>query len=154
MYWARDKVLAAADGLSEEEYGRENGFTYKSIRGILTHTLGGEEVWLSRPRLETPGPFISEDEVPDLESLRQRWTVAEQKQRAYLAELTDAGVAADVSFKGRDGAEQSMPAWQILTLVFHHTVQHRSEAAEALTMIGRSPGGVDLMFYTRERSPA
>jgi uncharacterized damage-inducible protein DinB len=41
--------------------------------------------------------------------------------------------------------------WQILTMEFHHTVQHRSEAAEALTMLGHSPGDLDMMFYTRER---
>ena len=64
--------------------------------------------------------------------------------------MTDADVAADVVFSGRDGVERRIPRWQLLTLVFHHTVQHRSEAAEALTMIGRSPGDVDLLVYTRE----
>ena len=84
-------------------------------------------------------------------SLRARWAEEEAKHRAYLAKLTDAEVAADVVFTGRDGSERRIPRWQILTLVYHHTMQHRSEAAEALTMVGHSPGDIDLLVYTRER---
>jgi uncharacterized damage-inducible protein DinB len=43
-----------------------------------------------------------------------------------------------------------VPRWQLLTLVYHHTTQHRSVAAEALTMIGHSPGDFDLLVFTRE----
>jgi uncharacterized damage-inducible protein DinB len=151
LYWARDKVLMAAAELSEEEYTRDVGFTYHSVRGILTHALAGEAIWLPRAWREQPGPFITEDEVPTLAALRERWGVEESKQRAYLAKLTDSEAASSVTFKGRDGNDRKLPVWQILTMEFHHTVQHRSEAAEALTMLGRAPGDMDLMFYTRER---
>ncbi len=150
IYWARDRILNAVDGISEEEYARENGFVYKSIRGILAHALSGESVWLPRVRDEQ-GSLTSEDEVATRALLRSRWAAEEATQRAYLATLTDAEVAADVVFTGRDGNERRIPRWQILTLVFHHTVQHRSEAAEALSMIGHSPGDMDLLVYTRER---
>ncbi|HEU0073048.1 MAG TPA: DinB family protein [Dehalococcoidia bacterium] len=151
LYWARDKVLAAAEGLSEEEYKRDVGFTYHSVRGILTHALAGEAVWLPRAWREQPGPFLHEDDVPTLAALRERWQAEESKQRAYLAKLTDAEAAGSVTFKGRDGNDRTLPVWQILTMEFHHTVQHRSEAAEALTILGHSPGDLDLVFYTRER---
>ena len=151
MYWARDRVLAAASELSDEEFARENGFTYKSIRGILTHALGGESIWLPRLRGEPPGPFLRPEDVPDVATLRARWAEQEAKQRAYLQKLTDAEVSADVVYTGRDGAERRTPSWQLLTLIYHHTTQHRSEAAEALTMVGHSPGDMDLLVYVRER---
>jgi uncharacterized damage-inducible protein DinB len=150
LYWARDKVLTAAEGMTDEDFGRDNGFTYKSLRGILVHALAGEAMWCARVRGDQPGPFLSEDAVPTVSALREAWREAESKQRAYLDKMTDADVAADVVFAGRDGVERRIPRWQLLTLVFHHTVQHRSEAAEALTMIGRSPGDMDLLVYTRE----
>ncbi len=49
-WWARDRILAAADGLTEAEYGRPNGFTYGSLRGILTHTLDAEALWVGQVR--------------------------------------------------------------------------------------------------------
>jgi uncharacterized damage-inducible protein DinB len=149
MCWARDKVLAAAESLSEDELSRDRGFTYKSIRGILAHTLGGETVWLPRLRGEPPA-LTRADDVPDMATLRAKWAEAEAAHRAYLAELTDEEVAGDLVFTGRDGQERHVPRWQILTLVYHHTTQHRSEAAEALTMAGHSPGDMDLMVFTRE----
>jgi uncharacterized damage-inducible protein DinB len=157
LYWARDKVLAAGEGISEEEYAKPNGFTYGSIRGILSHCLGGEVIWLSRARGDVtaglgppPGPLLPEN-VPTVEALRTRWQDEESKHMTFLAGLKDDDIEADVLFRGRDGAEVRWPLWQILTLVYHHTIQHRSEAAEALTMVGRSPGNLDFMVYMRER---
>jgi uncharacterized damage-inducible protein DinB len=150
LYWARDKVLAASDGMTDEEFGRENGFTYKNVRGILLHALAGETLWCARIRGDHPVPAFAPEAQPSVAELRAAWLAAEANQRAYLEKMTDADVAADVVFSGRDGVERRIPRWQLLTLVFHHTVQHRSEAAEALTMIGRSPGDMDLMVYTRE----
>jgi uncharacterized damage-inducible protein DinB len=150
MCWARDKILAAAGGLSEEEYTRDAGWTYKSIHGILAHTLGGETVWFPRLRGEQPSMTRPED-VPTREALKAKWAEEESKHRAYLDELTDADIAADMVFTGRDGQERRIPRWQILTLVYHHTTQHRSEAAEALSMLGHSPGDFDLLVFTRER---
>jgi uncharacterized damage-inducible protein DinB len=149
MCWARDRILTAAEGLSQEEYTREGAWTYKSIGGILAHTLGGETVWLPRLRGDAPAMTRLED-APDVATLRSKWAEAESAHRAYLAKLTDAEVASDLVFTGRDGQERRVPRWQILTLVYHHTTQHRSEAAEALTMIGHSPGDFDLMVFTRE----
>jgi uncharacterized damage-inducible protein DinB len=149
MCWARDKVLAAAEGLSQEEYTREGAWTYKSIGGILAHTLGGETVWLPRLRGDPPAMTRLED-APDVATLRSKWAAEEAAQRAYLSKLTDEEVAGNLVFTGRDGQERRVPRWQILTLVYHHTTQHRSEAAEALTMAGHSPGDMDLMVFTRE----
>jgi uncharacterized damage-inducible protein DinB len=145
--WARDKVLGAAGKLSKEEYTRDVGLTYGSLRGILTHALGGEAVWLSRASGDRPAPFPTVDDVPTLTALRERWADEESKQRAYLATLTDADLSEDVAFKTRDGTDRALPRWQILTMQSLHTTQHRSEAAEALTMLGHSPGDMDFVLY-------
>jgi uncharacterized damage-inducible protein DinB len=152
-YWARDRVLAAADGMTEDEYGRETGFTYKSIRGMLTHTLTAEIMWSGRARGETPNfaDLPNEQSLPTVEALSERWAKAESLQRSHLQSLQDDDLQKDVVFTGRDGNEFRQPLWQILTLVYSHAIQHRSEAAEALTMVGRSPGNLDFMVYVRER---
>ena len=151
LCWSRDKVLDAAEGLSEEAYLQNVGLTYQSLRGILTHTLGGEAIWLSRAAGEPPGPFVREEEVPTLAALRERWDAEVSRQRRYLASLTDAAVIESVAFKTRDGTERTLPRWQILTMQTMHTIQHRSEAAEALTMLGHSPGDMDFVLYVWER---
>jgi uncharacterized damage-inducible protein DinB len=68
--------------------------------------------------------------------------------RAYLATLTDAALAGDLVWRAADGDERRLSnLWLSLAHVVNHSTQHRSEAAEALTMIGRSPGDLDLGDY-------
>lgn len=43
-----------------------------------------------------------------------------------------------------------MPLWDMMWHVVNHSMQHRSEAAMALTALGRSPGDVDLLDYLDE----
>jgi uncharacterized damage-inducible protein DinB len=51
----------------------------------------------------------------------------------------------------RDGQEIRLPnLWLTLAHVVNHSTQHRSEAAEALTMMGHSPGDLDLGLYGGE----
>jgi len=149
-YWARDRVLAAMDGLGEAEFARPNGFTYGSIRGILRHTLWAEATWLQRWQRQQPDPLL-EAQVATVEALRDRWRAEEAKMRAYLNALTDTDIDADVALIRRDGSNLLMPRWELLTQVALHSVAHRAEAAEALTLIGRSPGDLDILFYFRER---
>ena len=54
----------------------------------------------------------------------------------------------------RNGEERRTALWVLLTHVVNHGTQHRSEAAEALTLVGRSPGSLDLTSYVWEQSAA
>ena len=68
--------------------------------------------------------------------------------RAFLAALSDAQLDAALTWRGRDGQQRQLSSlWLGLAHVANHSTQHRSEAAEALTMIGRSPGDLDLLVY-------
>jgi hypothetical protein len=39
-----------------------------------------------------------------------------------------------------------------MTQILNHGTQHRSEAAEALTMVGRSPGDLDFSLFIQQRA--
>ena len=74
-YWARDRLFAAAQGMSEEEYARPNGFTYNGLRAILTHCLAGEAIWTQRFLGEPVTSLIEEPEVPTVTALKARWAL-------------------------------------------------------------------------------
>ena len=67
--------------------------------------------------------------------------------RAYLEGLTEADLMAEVPLARRDGSKLVFHRWQLLSHLANHATQHRSEAAEALTILGRSPGNLDMLFY-------
>ena len=73
--------------------------------------------------------------------------------RGYLAILTDERLAGDVLWQDLDGNQRRLPdLWLSLLHLVNHSTQHRSEAAEALTMIGHSPGDLDLGLYAGVRA--
>jgi uncharacterized damage-inducible protein DinB len=150
-WWARERLLAAADGLSEEDFARENGFTYKSIRGILVHTMEAEMFWCSRLLGETELPTLGPDELMTVEALRTRWFAEEVRLQGFLEGVTEASLAADFVIRRRNGQEIPTPLWQVMMHLVNHGTQHRSEAAEALTMVGRSPGSLDFLTFIWER---
>jgi uncharacterized damage-inducible protein DinB len=151
-WWARDRLLDAAGGMTDEEFARDNGFTYGSLRGILVHAMDAEESWCSRFLGETVAPAPEQDEITSVAELKTRWSAAEARFRAYLADVTEPSLAADFVITRRNGQEIRTPLWVLLTHVVNHGTQHRSEAAEALTMVGRSPGSLDLTTYVWQRS--
>jgi uncharacterized damage-inducible protein DinB len=151
-WWARDRLLNAAAGLSDEEFARNAGFTYRSLRGILVHAMDAEASWCSRFLREEVKPQPEESELTSVEALKARWAEEETGLRGFLEGVTEAFLTDDFVFKRRNGQEIRTPLWILLTHVVNHGTQHRSEAAEALTMIGRSPGSLDFTTYIWERS--
>lgn len=147
-YWARDKLLVAMDGISRDDFERNVGLTYGGVGGILRHCVGVERLYrtgtLQGRRDMEP---LDEAKLSTSEGLAQAWREEEALMREYLAGLTGDGMEAEVRLTRRDGSELVFRRWQLLSHLANHGTQHRSEAAEALTMLGRSPGNLDLLFY-------
>ncbi len=53
--------------------------------------------------------------------------------------------------RGRDGVDRTWKLWELRTMIDTHAKQHGAEAAEALTMVGRSPGDLDFPVFLRTR---
>lgn len=147
-YWARDRLLVVLNDLPEADFARENGFTYGSIRGILTHCLDAEFGWRCRFEGVARRERLTGDRLATPHDLALRWREEEIAMRAYLDTLTEVDLARDLVWRTADGSERRLPdLWVSLAHVINHSTQHRSEAAEALSMIGRSPGDLDLGLY-------
>ena len=146
-YWARDRLFAAMEGLTEAEYTRPSGLSCGSLRAVLTHYLDTEYGWRCRLDGAPDEGILGEAQLPDLAALTARWAAEEATMRTYLDALVDAHLIGEVTFTLKSGTKVSTPRWQILAHISNHSAQHRSEAAEALTLAGRSPGDLDLMRY-------
>jgi uncharacterized damage-inducible protein DinB len=151
-WWARDRILAAADGMTEDEYAKPNGFNYGSLRGILTHCFAAEAFAHARWQ-GVPGPAgLNQEGLPTIEALAQRWRESEEGLRPLLAALDDAGPEREIVTRRASGEETRRVLNRDMMQIVNHSTQHRSEAAEALTMAGRSPGDLDFSVFLRSRA--
>ncbi len=151
--WANERVLAAAEGLSEAEYTADvPGLSHGSIRATFVHALGAEIVWRRRC-LEgvSPVALLPAADVPTFAMLRRRWLAEDAALRDGVARLTNEALAAPLAYRTTRGTPMKDVLWQLLAHMVNHGTQHRAEAAVALTAFGRSPGDVDLIVYLRQK---
>lgn len=150
-YWANDRILGAADHLTDGQFIAKTSDSHGSLRGTLVHTLSAESVWLSRWNDVSPTSLASEQEFPNLAALRARWRDEESKMRAFLERLTDSDFSRVIEYKDTRGTPFARPLWQMMAHLVNHGTQHRAEAATILTNLGHSPGGIDLTKFLDER---
>lgn len=152
--WASDRIFAAAGKLPEEQFSTPLDFLAydqpRSLRTILTHMLGAEWIWRQRAMLGiSPKSLPGEEEYPDLKTMYARWREEAEEMRYAIAGLTSARLAEPVTYTTTGGNTWTTPLGQILTHVVLHGMQHRAEAALALTRMGASPGDLDFILFLR-----
>ncbi len=136
--WATNKVLALARTVPFEDWEESNRIDRRGLGGILVHALGSHERWrsgwqgLPSPARLEDGPLPSASELSDL------WVAEWVALDRYLDGLTDAQV--------RDQFD-NVTLWHTFVHIVNHGTQHRSEAAVLLTIMGRSPGDLDLIDF-------
>src|SRR2546422_11681231 len=91
-YWARDRLLEAVAALTPEQFTRDMGGSFRSIRDTLAHIYAAEWAWYSRWQGNPPAALLPSDMFPDVATLRATWTDQEVKTRAFLASLGEEGI--------------------------------------------------------------
>ena len=152
-YWARDRVLAAADQLTPEPFVRDLGSSFKSVRDTLVHTYAAEWAWHSRWRGVSPTSLLPAEDFPDVQTIRSSWTELEKNVRGFLAGLGEAGITRVIEFKLLSGQPGAMPFWQMLQHMVNHASYHRGQVTTMLRQLGAQPAkSMDMIAFYRERA--
>ena len=69
-YWARDRLLAALDPLTPEQFTRDLGSSFRSIRDTVAHLHAAEWAWYSRWQGQSPTALLPKDRFGDVASAR------------------------------------------------------------------------------------
>jgi uncharacterized damage-inducible protein DinB len=144
--WADNKILDAADPLSDDELGRKHGVAGTSIRRTLIHTVGTQLWWLSNWTGEPMRQYARERSA-----MREGYGDAHAGLRAFLQAKTPDDWARPITWSFPGGEPVSLPLYQTLMQVLEHSVQHRAEIAALLTELGRSPGDLDYIQFQLAR---
>ena len=150
-YWARDRMLDAVDLLSPEQFTRELGGSFGSVRSTVVHTLSAECVWLSRWSGEPLTAMLTAEKYPDASSVRKAWRDHERKLRGYFETVDEQAVQKVMSYKTMAGVESAAPLWQMLQHVVNHATYHRGQVTTLLRQLGAEPPkATDLIAFYRE----
>jgi len=150
-YWARDRMLEALDALTPDQYARDLGSSFKSVRDTAVHIYAAEWVWYSRWQGRSPAALLTGDRFPDVAALRQAWIEHEGKMRAFLEAMAEQRALERVMdytlFSGDRGAS---PFWHMLQHVVNHASYHRGQVTTMLRQLGSQPAkAMDRIAYYR-----
>lgn len=153
--WANDLVLQAAEKLTAEQLLQDVGISHHSILGTLAHMAGAEWIWLERwhGRSHTGDVWTqwTTAHCKDLSELRTKWQPVIDLRHSYLANLKDADLPLELSFKRINGDPGSMPLVQQLQHVVNHATLHRGQVVGMIRQLGFTPPATDLLFYWMTR---
>lgn len=153
-YWANGKILTAAATLESTQFTEPLVAAHPPIRDTLIHALDAEYGWRLLLQHGQSSPVLHPSDFPSVAALVTRWRDEEREMRAYLAALDDDAVSAVTTYASDSGEPRERSLWHALIHVVNHGTQHRSEAALMLTIVGSSPGELDVMVFLSESDRA
>ncbi len=143
--WATNKLLAACEGITHEEFFRPLAPNpgWQTLWATLAHMLDAEYGWRCALQSQDSSNILTGDDFPNLPALQHRWQEEHAAWARYLASLPETNI-----HKGYGAEpESTMLVWQVVVHVVNHATQHRSEVAAFLTGLGHSPGELDFDLY-------
>jgi uncharacterized damage-inducible protein DinB len=153
-YWARDRMLEAVERLTPEQFARDLGNSFPSVRNTLVHLCGAEWVWCSRWEGNATAALPEGSSLRDLPAIRTAWNEQERRLRSALERLGADGGDRLVEYQ-RSGVTYAEPFWQMLQHVVNHGSYHRGQVTTMLRQLGAEPPkSLDLIAFYREQNKA
>jgi uncharacterized damage-inducible protein DinB len=150
--WANHRAIDACSKLTPEQFTRDLGSSYRSVRDTLAHIYGAEWVWLERWCGRIPSSLPTPADFPDIESLRARWAEHERNLNAYISSLTPSELQRVMKYKNTKGTTFENPVGLSLQHLINHSTYHRGQITTLLRQLGATPATTDLIAFYRERA--
>jgi uncharacterized damage-inducible protein DinB len=150
--WANRKLLDACSALTNEQFTRDLGSSFRSVRDTLVHLYGAEWVWNERIEGRSPSSLHSGSTFPDLSSVRAKLEEMDSYYLDYVTRLTPQDLERVIRYKSFAGDEFSNPIWQTLHQLTNHGSYHRGQVVTLLRQLGAKAATTDLIAFYRERA--
>jgi uncharacterized damage-inducible protein DinB len=152
--WANRRALAAVEKLTAEQFTRQMGSSFSSVRDTLAHIYGAEWIWLERFQGRSPAALPDVRQFQDLASLREQWLRHEVLLLAFVQRLTQLELDREMEYKTLKFGVYHNPLWQSMQHLVNHGTYHRGQVTTLLRQLGAKPILTDLMHFYRERATA
>jgi uncharacterized damage-inducible protein DinB len=143
--WANAELLDAASRLSVDDFSKDLGASFGSLRGTLAHILFGERRWLQFWIDGAFSPLANLDAYPDTAALAAAWDILDHDRAAFAASLTDERLTAPVAVDAN-----SYALGDLIQHIFNHSTYHRGQVALLLRQLGHQPPATDYRLFLTE----
>jgi uncharacterized damage-inducible protein DinB len=150
--WANDRIQGAVEPLTPEQFLRDLGNSFPSVRDTLVHIAGAEWAWLRRWQGESPTALIPAADFPTFASVKERFATVQRERQTFLASLTEERLAQPFDYKDLAGNPYRLPLVQSMQHVVNHGTYHRGQVTTMLRQLGARPVSTDMSRYYLEKA--
>ena len=152
--WANRRTLDACAALTPEQFTRDLGSSFRSVRDTQAHILGAQWIWLERFHGRVPTVLPAPGDFPDLAALSRRWSEVQRDLGDYVNQLSSADLERSFDYRDLKGNAHRSVLWQALQHLANHGTYHRGQVTTLLRQLGVKPVSTDLIAFYRERAAA
>jgi len=155
--WANNRVLQAASRLSAEEFTRDLGGSFRSVRDTLVHIIAGDWIWL-RYWKEPPTNsalltslrtrrdiLFNPESFPNVAAVQLKWAEVENEQTEFVDGLTDELLERMLPFR-----TTQVRLMHLMQHLANHSTYHRGQLALMMRQLGAEPVATDFHVFLVE----
>ncbi len=155
--WANNRVLRAVSTLSDEQFTRDLGGSFRSVRDTLVHIIAGEWGWLAYWKERSPsaafladlrkrrGALFHPEAFPDAAAVGRKWTEIEKEQAEFVNGVTNESLEKMLPFR----TTQASLA-HLMQHLANHSTYHRGQIALMMRQLGAEPVATDFHVFLVE----
>jgi len=159
--WANNRVLQAASALSPEQFTRDLGGSFRSVRDALVHIIGGEWGWLTYWKASShSAAFLADlwdrhdalfhpDAFPNLGAVRLKWEEVEKEQTEFVSSVTEEALRKMLPIRATE-----LSLAHLMQHLANHSTYHRGQVALMMRQLHAEPLATDFHVFLVEGSPA
>lgn len=149
--WANSRLYDAAAALTSDEVDRDVGAFFGSMLGTLNHILVADRIWMKRFTGEGNAPArldtVLHDALPALTVARDS---EDRRIESWIESLDDTAFSGRFTYvTATDMRTVSQRLAPALAHFFNHQTHHRGHAHMILSVLGKEPPSLDLIYFQR-----
>ena len=155
--WANHRVLHAASTLSAEEFTRDLGGSFRSVRDTLVHIVGGEWGWLTiwkEPSLSSAfvtdlwarlGDLFDPNAFPGLAAVQLKWAEVEREQLDFVNRVTNESLQRMLPVR-----TTQISLAHLMHHLANHSTYHRGQVSLMMRQLHKEPLATDFAMFLME----
>jgi uncharacterized damage-inducible protein DinB len=155
--WANNRVLQAVSALSTEQFTRDLGGSFRSVRDTLVHIIRGEWGWLAYWKAPSHSPvFLTDlrtrrdalfnpDAFANVAAVQLKWAEIEKEQAEFVNRLTNESLRKMIPFR-----TTQIRLAHLMQHLANHSTYHRGQVALMMRQLGAKPLATDFHVFLME----
>ncbi len=148
--WANNRTFDACAALTEEQFTRDLGSSFPSVRDTLVHLLSSGWFWHERWQGRTPQRPDLAGQFKDVAGVREWANGIDRDLHQFVDRMRTADLECTLEYRTTEGEPAARQFWQMLQHVVNHGSYHRGQITTMLRQLGAKTVAFDLIAYFRE----